>query len=130
MTSEPEEKRVSRPIPALALSRFDDRLSLCAQPPEEPPLLSGRSSKLEKPFLRLTGAPNPAHIRPLKVLRLALEHVKSRYLSGEGLYEWACEQLKSIRQDLTVQGIQNRFAAHVSVCRCFYYLFHIALIGI
>jgi hypothetical protein len=84
--------------------------------------ITGLSTKLEKQYLRLTGAPNPSIIRPLRVLRLSLDNVINRYLfvetdqrnrSSSECYEWACEQLKCIRQDLTIQGIQNRFAAHV-----------------
>jgi hypothetical protein len=60
----------------------------------------------------LTSAPKASSVRPLKVLKEALEHVKSKYIAEED-YTYACEQLKSIRQDLTVQHISNRFAAHV-----------------
>lgn len=73
----------------------------------------GYSTKLDKPYLRLTTAPNPSSIRPLKVLRLAFEKHMKGYASGELKYEGVCEQLKSIRQDLTVQHIYNRFTAHV-----------------
>ena len=81
-------------------------------------MIVGTSTKLEKPYLRLTTAANSWTIRPLKVLKLALENVISKYLantSGDNTsnYEFACEQLKSIRQDIVVQGINNRFAAHV-----------------
>ena len=82
----------------------------------------GISTKLEKPYLRLTSAPNAWTIRPVKILKLALENVKTKYLIAENdinigvetcYNEFACEQMKSIRQDITVQGISNRFAAHV-----------------
>jgi hypothetical protein len=77
-----------------------------------PKRLKGLSTKLEKPYLRLTAAPLPSSVRPLSVLKLALEHVKNQYLNDEK-YSYACEQLKSIRQDLTIQNINNRFTAHV-----------------
>lgn len=70
----------------------------------------------------MTSEPNPWTIRPLRILKLALENVKAKYLSAENdanvgvdacYKDFACEQMKSIRQDITVQGISNRFAAHV-----------------
>jgi hypothetical protein len=75
-------------------------------------MFKGHSTQLEKPFLRLTAAPKASTVRPLKILRKCLEMVKAKYLSEDD-YSYACEQLKSIRQDLTVQSISNRFAAHV-----------------
>jgi len=76
----------------------------------------GYSNKLEKQYLRLTSEANPAHVRPLQVLRASLRHVLSKYISNPDDYEYVCEQFKSIRQDLTVQGINSRFAAHVYEC--------------
>ena len=75
--------------------------------------IKGVSNKLEKQYLRLTSAPNPSQIRPLQVLKKALEHVLTMHVSDPDDYAPVCEQFKSIRQDLKVQGINNRFAAHV-----------------
>jgi hypothetical protein len=45
----------------------------------------------------------------------SLAHIKSRYVQDED-FEWANEQLKSVRQDMTVQRIRNRFAIEVYEC--------------
>lgn len=72
----------------------------------------GASTALEKPYLRLTDFPKAENVRPLAVLRKALVHVKSHYIQHED-FEWANEQLKSIRQDVTVQHIRNKFVLDV-----------------
>ena len=57
---------------------------------------------LEKTFMRLTSMPKAAEVRPLFVLKDAFELVLRRW-DSERDYLYACEQLKAIRQDLTVQ---------------------------
>ncbi|KAG3133643.1 hypothetical protein PI126_g19073 [Phytophthora idaei] len=49
----------------------------------------------------------------IKVLRKALELVKSKWKKGDHDYIYACSQLKSIRQDCTVQHIKNDFTVSV-----------------
>lgn len=75
----------------------------------------GTSSDLVKPYLRLTSAPDPATVRPQHILEKALERVQERW-KAKGDYHNACEQMKSIRQDLTVQGIKNEFSVRVYEC--------------
>jgi hypothetical protein len=74
----------------------------------------GTSTSLEKKYLRLTAPPHPSTVRPLPVLRDALEHVKNKW-KEEHKYPFACEQLKSIRQDLTVQGVSENHPFSVVV---------------
>lgn len=74
--------------------------------------LVGTSTALEKPYLRLTDFPKPENVRPLPVLRKVLAHIKNKYIQEED-FEWANEQLKSARQDLTVQHIRNDFVLEV-----------------
>lgn len=69
----------------------------------------GTMTQLEKPYLRLTSAPDPSTVRPLPVLRKALEWLKGSWKSGRKDYPYLCDQLKSLRQDLTVQRITNDF---------------------
>ena len=65
--------------------------------------IEGMSQSLEKPYLRLTSAPDPSAVRPLSVLRLSLAHVLGKW-EARGDYRYTCEQFKSIRQDLTVRS--------------------------
>ena len=44
--------------------------------------------------------------------RAALQRLKERWRGGDVDYAWACNQLKAIRQDLTVQNLQNAFTVH------------------
>ena len=72
----------------------------------------GTSEKLEKNYYRLTSAPLPETVRPLHVLQEALELLKRRWRADNN-YSYMCDQLKSIRQDLTVQHIESEFTVSV-----------------
>lgn len=73
----------------------------------------GRSKALEKSYLRLTGTPNPDVVRPKAYLKKAIKHVMDQYTSKARPYPWVADQLRAIRQDLTVQRIQDPFAIKV-----------------
>ena len=75
--------------------------------------IKGTSAVLSKPYLRLTSPPAPDTVRPPEVLEEALEYHVGEYDEGVLEYLDLCEQLKSIRQDLTVQRINNEFTIHV-----------------
>lgn len=72
----------------------------------------GTSDRLEKNYFRLTSAPNPAEVRSPKVLHNSLKYVISKYNTTND-YSYIIDQLKSIRQDLTVQHIKDDFTIHV-----------------
>lgn len=57
-------------------------------------------------------APDPATVRPLEVLKKTLNLLKDKW-KNEQNYTYICDQFKSMRQDLTVQRIQNEFTVQV-----------------
>ncbi|KAG8078418.1 hypothetical protein GUJ93_ZPchr0007g5668 [Zizania palustris] len=71
--------------------------------------VKGTCQEIEKRYLRLTSAPDPATVRPEDVLQKALHMVET----SQKNYLYKCDQLKSIRQDLTVQRIQNELTVKV-----------------
>ncbi len=66
----------------------------------------GTSTKLEKPYLRLTSAPDPRTVRPLAVLQQTLELLKQKWRAEQN-YAYICDQFKSMRQDLTVSRLSQ-----------------------
>jgi hypothetical protein len=72
----------------------------------------GTCAELEKPYLRLTTRPDPSTVRPEKILKKTLDLLKQKW-KKEKNYTYACDQFKSVRQDLTVQRIKNEFTVEV-----------------
>lgn len=77
--------------------------------------LVGTMTSLEKPYLRLTCAPSPDQVRPESILVKSLSHIMNKWKKEQN-YTFVCEQLKSIRQDLIIQNINNAFAVKVYEC--------------
>jgi hypothetical protein len=76
--------------------------------------VKGRCVNLEKEYLRLTAPPRADLVRPVPILKVHLKNLKESYaLQNRKEYIWFCSQLKAIRQDCTVQRIQNEFAMDV-----------------
>ncbi|ORX48065.1 SAC3/GANP domain-containing protein, partial [Hesseltinella vesiculosa] len=72
----------------------------------------GTNQTLLKEYLRLTSAPKPANVRPLEVLQRTMILLRQKW-QDEHDYNFLCTQLKSVRQDLTVQLIKNSFTVDV-----------------
>mmetsp|Transcript_44062 Transcript_44062/g.64748 ORF Transcript_44062/g.64748 Transcript_44062/m.64748 type:complete len:653 (+) Transcript_44062:62-2020(+) len=75
--------------------------------------VKGVCQTLEKKYLRLTSPPKASAVRPQTILEKHLLQLKQMYSRGERDYAWFCSQFKAIRQDLTVQRINNAFTVEV-----------------
>ncbi|CAG9465566.1 unnamed protein product [Pedinophyceae sp. YPF-701] len=60
---------------------------------------------LDREYVRSAGDGH-GDLRPVPVLRKALDHVRERWKTG-ATYDWACSNLKAIRQELTMHGHQG-----------------------
>ncbi|XP_051206124.1 SAC3 family protein A isoform X1 [Lolium perenne] len=99
-----------RPISALATRSSENGSSLAVEDLDWDALtVKGTCQEIEKRYLRLTSAPDPSTVRPEHVLEKALSMVET----SQKNYLFKCDQLKSIRQDLTVQRIQNELTVKV-----------------
>ncbi|XP_078429823.1 SAC3/GANP/Nin1/mts3/eIF-3 p25 family isoform X2 [Wolffia australiana] len=91
-------------------AKFDDAPRLAVEDMDwDSFTVRGTCQEIEKRYLRLTSAPDPSTVRPEGVLEKALALVQSTPKN----YLYKCDQLKSIRQDLTVQRIRNEFTVKV-----------------
>ncbi|KAG8531550.1 uncharacterized protein KY384_003180 [Bacidia gigantensis] len=90
---------------------FPSGVSSPAPEQDQGPVI-GRCQDLEKKYFRLTSAPNPDTVRPLPILGKTLEFLKKKW-KKENNYSYICDQLKSLRQDLTVQHIKTAFTVSV-----------------
>ena len=97
--------------PSHARSRYSTAHASPRAPSLEP--IVGTCTALEKRYLRLTGLPDPTKIRPLHILKKSLAQLRRKWAAKECDYLYACEQFKSIRQDLTVQHLFGRFSVEV-----------------
>jgi len=73
----------------------------------------GTCQTLEKPYFRLTSAPDPAEVRPEEILEKSLKLMSKKWKRHQNDYRYIDEQFRSMRQDLTVQGIQNSLAVRI-----------------
>ncbi|KAG9403071.1 hypothetical protein AC1031_006611 [Aphanomyces cochlioides] len=76
-------------------------------------IIKGTCTKIEKDYLRLTSAPHPSAVRPEPILKKALDMVRNKWKEGKCDYLYVVSQMKSIRQDCTVQHIKNDFTVLV-----------------
>ncbi|MES1903632.1 MAG: hypothetical protein MHPSP_003625 [Paramarteilia canceri] len=82
--------------------------------PENKNYIVGSSTDIEKSYYRLTGdaPPLPETVRPYEVLLRSVKNVVDKWRENQN-YQYCCDQLKAIRQDLVVQNIENGFTLKV-----------------
>ncbi|KAI9268704.1 SAC3/GANP/Nin1/mts3/eIF-3 p25 family-domain-containing protein [Sporodiniella umbellata] len=118
LTNEEYDKRAQRamrfqnPTPVKKKKKSFTPIVWDLDPPVSNQPVIGTSQALEKNYFRLTSAADPATVRPLEVLKKTFSLLRKKWKREEN-YSYICEQFKSMRQDLTVQRIQNEFTVQV-----------------
>lgn len=72
----------------------------------------GTCEDIFKDYFRLCAPPEAKNVRPLRVLRKTLDALITRW-KADNNYNYICGQFKSLRQDITVQRINNDFTTRV-----------------
>lgn len=106
------EKRKQRFEGSLVKSSYSSTSRADTPPVVDIGPIVGTSEALEKQYFRLTAPPKPETVRPLPVLKKAIEVLIKKW-KEEHNYAYICDQFKSMRQDLTVQHIKNEFTVRV-----------------
>lgn len=109
-TNNKKKAKITLPTPTTGYSNHSSDLS---EFDIEKLKIVGTCLDLEKDYFRLTSIPLPSSIRPPEVLKKSLSLIKKKWRKGNVEYLYICSQLKAIRQDLTVQGIQDEFVVQV-----------------
>ena len=73
----------------------------------------GTCKNLEKRYLRLTSAPDPSLVRPEPVLSKWLDQLTKLWNKREKDWKYIEDQMRAIRQDLTVQNLRGSFTTRV-----------------
>jgi hypothetical protein len=73
----------------------------------------GTCKTLEKRYLRLTSAPDPALVRPEPILKKWLTELELLWSSHQKDWKYIEDQMRAIRQDLTVQNLRGEFTRNV-----------------
>lgn len=73
----------------------------------------GTCMEMEKMYIRLQSMPDPATVRPERVLVKWAERLQVKYDTDEADWEWISDQFKAIRQDMVIQHIRSANAITV-----------------
>lgn len=105
--------RVHAPVYAAALSRERHMEGADCDGKWDQQAVQGTCSNLEKKYFRLTGPPDPSAVRPPHILRAALDRMVRIYRAGQCDMHYAEDQLKAMRQDVTVQHVRGALPVHI-----------------
>lgn len=75
--------------------------------------VTGTCQTMEKRYLRLTSAPDPGQVRPEPVLQRWLAELETLWAHKKKEWKYVEDQMRAIRQDLTVQNIRGPFREQV-----------------
>ena len=75
--------------------------------------IEGTCMEMEKMYIRLQSMPDPASVRPERVLVKWAERLQVKYDTEEADWEWISDQFKAIRQDMVIQHIRSANAVTV-----------------